>query len=396
MGACFSVEAFFQKAGFKASHQFTELSDKECSAPPIAPANVPQISSPERMNTVVVASKDVKDLRRNPISGLDIFSYKEMKLAIKHFPQDQVLGDGGFGTVYKGVVDGNVRPGYKTMSVAIKELDPQSQQGDREWLAEVNYLGQLRHPNLLRLIGYCCEDHHRLLVYEYMQSGSVEKHLFRRRSLTWSRRMKIALDAAKGLAFLHNAERQIIYRDFKTSNILLDADFNAKLSDFGLAKDGPTGDQTHVSTRIVGTHGYAAPEYLATGHLTAKSDVFGFGVVLLELLTGRRATERYGCSGEYNLVDWVRRLLIQPKLLLRIIDPKMDGQYSVETATKVAGLASLCLCEKAKNRPNMSYVVQLLEDVNNNRFDEVPEQTEGTANNEQRSCRRRYELMGQN
>ncbi|KAK8972167.1 hypothetical protein V6N11_024192 [Hibiscus sabdariffa] len=149
--------------------------------------------------------------------------------------------------------------GFPSTAVAVKQLNPDGFQGDREWLAEINYLGQFSHPNLVKLIGYCCEDDHRLLVYEHMSSGCLEKHLFRRSGcgLTWSKRMKIALGAAKGLAFLHGAERPVIYRDFKSSNILLDEDFNAKLSDFGLVKDGPMGDLTHVSTRVMGTIGYA-------------------------------------------------------------------------------------------------------------------------------------------
>ncbi|XP_052199300.1 probable serine/threonine-protein kinase PBL17 [Diospyros lotus] len=313
---------------------------------------------------ISLTPKDVRDLRRNPgYSNVDIFTYEEMRLATKHFRPDQVLGEGGFGIVYKGVIDENVRPGYKTTRVAIKELDPEGIQGEREWLAEVNYLGQLRHQNLVKLIGYCCEDDHRLLVYEYMACGSLEKHLFRRVSatLTWPKRMKIALDAAKGLAFLHSAERSIIYRDFKTSNILLDADFNAKLSDFGLAKDGPMGDQTHVSTRVMGTYGYAAPEYVMTGHLTARSDVYGFGVVLLEMLIGRKAMDKSRPSREHNLVEWARPLLNHSKKLLRILDPRMEGQYSTKTAIKVANLAYQCLSQNPKGRPVMSQVVEILE-----------------------------------
>uniref|UniRef100_A0A453SMX2 non-specific serine/threonine protein kinase n=1 Tax=Aegilops tauschii subsp. strangulata TaxID=200361 RepID=A0A453SMX2_AEGTS len=149
---------------------------------------------------------------------------------------------------------------------------------------EVSCLGQYSHPNLVELIGYCYDDDHRLLVYEFMAKGSLENHLFRRAcTLSWTTRVRIALDVARGLAYLHGAARPIIYRDFKTSNILLDADFGAKLSDFGLAKEGPVGGKTHVSTRVMGTYGYAAPEYMATGHLTAMSDVYGFGVVLLEM-----------------------------------------------------------------------------------------------------------------
>ncbi|KAK8319445.1 hypothetical protein V6Z12_A13G243300 [Gossypium hirsutum] len=358
MGTCFSIE---------------EEPDRSLSNPPdgghktsASSRNQEMANSPitKTPSFIALTAKDVKDLRQNPgYSNVDIFSYQEMRLATKQFRPDYILGDGGFGVVYKGVIDENVRPAYKSTAVAVKELNPDGFQGDREWLAEVNYLGQLSHPNLVKLIGYCCEDEHRLLVYEYMASGSLEKHLFRRVgcSLTWSKRMKIALDAAKGLAFLHDAERPIIYRDFKTSNILLDEDFNAKLSDFGLAKEGPMGDKTHVSTRVMGTYGYAAPEYVMTGHLTARSDVYGFGVVLLEMLLGRRAMDKSRPSREHNLVEWARPLLIRNKKLMRILDPRMEGQYSARTAMKVANLAYQCLSPNPKGRPVMNQVVELLE-----------------------------------
>ncbi|XP_059634523.1 probable serine/threonine-protein kinase PBL17 isoform X2 [Cornus florida] len=326
--------------------------------------NKPESHGIKSESSILVIPKNVRDLRQNPgYCNVDSFTYEEMRLATKHFRPDQVLGDGGFGMVYKGVIDEKVRLGYKTTQVAIKELDPEGIQGDREWLAEINYLGQLCHPNLVKLIGYCCEDEHRLLVYEYMASGSLDNHLFRRvcATLTWSRRMKIALDAAKGLAFLHGAERPIIYRDFKTSNILLDVDFNAKLSDFGLAKDGPMGDQTHVSTRVVGTYGYAAPEYVMTGHLTARSDVYGFGVVLLEMLIGRRAMDKGRPSREHNLVEWARPLLNHKKQLRRILDPRMEGQYSSKAVQKVSNLAYQCLSQNPKGRPVMTQVVEILQ-----------------------------------
>ncbi|PIA38778.1 hypothetical protein AQUCO_02700169v1 [Aquilegia coerulea] len=204
-------------------------------------------------------------------SNLKSFSFSELKNATRNFRPDSVLGEGGFGSVFKGWIDENAltatKPGTGIV-IAVKRLNQEGFQGHREWLVEVNYLGQLYHPNLVRLIGYCLEDEHRLLVYEFMPRGSLKNHLFRRGSyfqpLSWSLRMKVALGAAKGLAFLHSAETKVIYRDFKTSNILLDSNYNAKLSDFGLAKDGPTGDKSHVSTRVMATYGYAAPEYLAT------------------------------------------------------------------------------------------------------------------------------------
>ncbi|XP_030456336.2 probable serine/threonine-protein kinase PBL17 [Syzygium oleosum] len=361
MGGCFSSDEHVQGRRYMegipvdAGHDFSTSPTK---------SNKVEVSSVKSIPGMPLASKNVKDLRRSPgYSNVDIFTYEETRLATKQFRPDLILGEGGFGIVYKGSIDESVRPGYQTVQVAIKELNREGFQGDREWLAEVNYLGQLRHPNLVKLIGYCCEDEHRLLVYEYMAGGSLEKHLFRRVgcSLTWSKRMKIALDAAKGLAFLHGAERSIIYRDFKTSNILLDADFNAKLSDFGLAKDGPVGDQTHVSTRVMGTYGYAAPEYVMTGHLTARSDVYGFGVVLLEMLIGRRAMDKSKPSREHNLVEWARPLLNNNKKLLRILDPRVEGQYSVKTAMKVANLAYQCLSQNPKGRPLMNHVVEVLE-----------------------------------
>ncbi|MCL7051082.1 hypothetical protein MKW94_026256 [Papaver nudicaule] len=342
---------------------------------PTKPDSSAQLPKPGvNSSPVVQTPKNVKDLRQNPgYHNVYIFSYLEMKIATKNFRQDQILGEGGFGIVYRGLIDETVRQGIKSTQVAIKQLNPEGFQGDREWLAEVNYLGQLSHPNLVKLIGFCCEDEHRLLVYEFLACGSLEKHLFRRVCITmpWSIRMKIALDAAKGLAFLHGAERSVIYRDFKTSNILLDEDYNAKLSDFGLAKDGPMGDQTHVSTRVMGTYGYAAPEYVMTGHLTAKSDVYGYGVVLLELLIGRRAMDKSRPSREHNLVDWARPLLVHSKKLVRILDPRMEGQYSPRVAQKVANLAYQCLGQNPKGRPEMSQVVELLET-----FQSPPENTD--------------------
>ncbi|XP_038691622.1 probable serine/threonine-protein kinase PBL8 [Tripterygium wilfordii] len=291
------------------------------------------------------------------------FTLFELETITKSFRSDYILGEGGFGTVYKGYIDENVRVGLKSLPVAVKVLNKEGLQGHREWLTEVNFLGQLRHPNLVKLIGYCCEDDHRLLVYEFMFRGSLENHLFRKATipLSWGTRMMIALGAAKGLAFLHNAEMPIIYRDFKTSNILLDSDYTAKLSDFGLAKAGPQGDETHVSTRVMGTYGYAAPEYVMTGHLTARSDVYSFGVVLLELLTGRKSVDKTKPSKEQSLVDWARPKLNDKRKMLQIIDPRLENQYSVRAAQKACSLAYYCLSQNPKARPLMSDVVETLE-----------------------------------
>ncbi|PON64193.1 Mitogen-activated protein kinase kinase kinase [Trema orientale] len=303
-------------------------------------------------------------------SNLKSFSLADLKMATRNFRPDSVLGEGGFGSVFKGWIDENsfaaTKPGTG-MVIAVKRLNQDGFQGHKEWLTEVNYLGQLYHPHLVRLIGYCLEDEHRLLVYEFMPRGSLENHLFRRGSyfqpLSWNLRLKVALGAAKGLAFLHSAETKVIYRDFKTSNILLDSNYNAKLSDFGLAKDGPTGDKSHVSTRVMGTYGYAAPEYLATGHLTAKSDVFSFGVVLLEMLSGRRAVDKNRPSGEHNLVEWAKPYLANKRKIFRILDNRLEGQYSMDVAHKAATLALRCLSTEAKFRPNMGEVVTALEQL---------------------------------
>ncbi|XP_074574943.1 serine/threonine-protein kinase RIPK-like isoform X1 [Curcuma longa] len=296
-------------------------------------------------------------------SNLHAFSIAELRAATRSFSASNLLGSGGFGPVYRGFVDGNIRRGLRPQEVAVKSLDLDGLQGHREWLAEVMILGQFRHPHLVKLIGYCCEDDHRMLVYEYMPRGSLENHLFKGllASLTWERRLKIAVGAAKGLAFLHDAEKPVIYRDIKASNILIDSDYTAKLSDFGLAKDGPQGDESHVSTRVMGTHGYAAPEYVLTGHLTAKSDVYSFGVVLLELLAGRRCVDQNRPNRQMNLVDWAKPYLTRPDKLGRVMDPSLDGVYSSKGAQKAAAIAYKCLDSKPKFRPNMRDVVETLE-----------------------------------
>lgn len=300
--------------------------------------------------------------------NLKAFTFNELKNATRNFRPDSLLGEGGFGYVYKGWIDEHsftaAKPG-SGMVVAVKRLKPEGFQGHKEWLTEVNYLGQLYHPNLVKLIGYCLDGENRLLVYEFMPKGSLENHLFRRgpQPLSWSVRMKVAIGAARGLSFLHNAKSQVIYRDFKASNILLDAEFNAKLSDFGLAKAGPTGDRTHVSTQVMGTQGYAAPEYVATGRLTAKSDVYSFGVVLLELLSGRRAVDKTIAGVDQNLVDWARPYLGDKRRLFRIMDSKLEGQYPQKGAFMAATLALQCLNNEAKARPPMTQVLETLEQI---------------------------------
>ncbi|KAG0455942.1 hypothetical protein HPP92_023730 [Vanilla planifolia] len=303
-------------------------------------------------------------------SNLRRFTFNELRCATRNFRPESLLGEGGFGCVFKGWIEENgtapVKPGTG-LTIAVKTLNHDGLQGHKEWLAEVNFLGDLVHPNLVKLIGYCIEDDQRLLVYEFMPRGSLENHLFRRSlPLPWSTRMKIALGAARGLSFLHEeAERPVIYRDFKTSNILLDVAYNAKLSDFGLAKDGPEGDKTHVSTRVMGTYGYAAPEYVMTGHLTSKSDVYSFGVVLLEMLTGRRSMDKNRPHGEHSLVEWARPYFRGRRRFYQLIDPRLEGHFSIKGSHKAIHLAYLCLNRDPKVRPLMSEVVEILKPLIN-------------------------------
>ncbi|KAI5407388.1 Interface between microtubules and kinetochore protein, partial [Lathyrus oleraceus] len=302
--------------------------------------------------------------------NLKCFTINEVRTATRNFRPDSMVGEGGFGCVFKGWIDEHTlaptKPGTGFV-IAVKRLNQESSQGHSEWLTEINYLGQLRHPNLVKLIGYCLEDDYRILVYEFVTKGSLDNHLFRRASyfqpLSWKIRMKIALDAAKGLAFLHSDEVDVIYRDFKTSNILIDSNYNAKLSDFGMAKDGPEGGKSHVSTRIMGTPGYAAPEYLATGHLTKKSDVYSFGVVLLEIMSGKRTLDTNRPSGEHNLVEWAKPLLVSKRKISQVMDARIEGQYSLREAVKVAHIAILCLSAEQKYRPNIDEVVRSLEQL---------------------------------
>lgn len=316
-----------------------------------------------------------------PAADLKVYTYSDLKIATRNFKSDMVLGVGGFGTVYKGWVDEKTmlpsKQGTGSM-VAIKKLNHESVQGFQEWQSEVNFLGRLSHPNLVKLLGYCREDKDLLLVYEFLQKGSLENHLFRRSSavepLSWDLRLKIAIGAARGLAFLHSSDDNVIYRDLKASNILLDGNYNAKISDFGLAKLGPSGGMSHVTTRVMGTYGYAAPEYIATGHLYVKSDVYGFGVVLLEMMTGLRALDTKRPGPQHNLVEWSKPMLPNRKKLKTIMDGRIEGQYTSKAAMLFAQLVLHCLESEPRKRPSMKEVVEVLEQINTMKV-----KTKGTA-----------------
>ncbi|KAK7283458.1 hypothetical protein RIF29_12988 [Crotalaria pallida] len=287
------------------------------------------------------------------------FGFRELAEATRGFKEVNLIGEGGFGRVYKGRLStGEV--------VAIKQLSHDGNQGFQEFVTEVLMLSLLHHSNLVKLLGYCTDGDQRLLVYEYMPMGSLEYHLFDpnegKEPLSWSVRMKIAVGAARGLEYLHcKADPPVIYRDLKSANILLDNDFNPKLSDFGLAKLGPVGDNTHVSTRVMGTYGYCAPEYAMSGKLTLKSDIYSFGVVLLELITGRRAIDGSRRPGEQNLISWSRPYFSDKRKFTQMADPLLQGNYPLRCLHQAIAVTAMCLQEQPKVRPLVGDIVVALE-----------------------------------
>ncbi|KAJ0701264.1 putative protein kinase RLK-Pelle-RLCK-VIIa-2 family [Helianthus annuus] len=352
-------------------------------------------SNLESPSSVEVISRDIEDLKQNlGYTNLDSFTYDEMRMATELFNSNLVIGEGGFGVVYKGIIDESVRSGYTRVEVAIKKLNPMGLQGEKEWLTELNYLARLRHPNLMKLIGYCCEGTHRLLVYEFMSAGSLEDIMFARsiHPLSWGKRMKIALDAAKGLQYLHTTERPVIYRDFKSSNILLDENFNAKLSDFGIAKDAPMGKTTHISTRVVGTEGYTAPDYAQTGHLRVNSDTYALGVVLLELALGLRAIDDSRASDMRSLPDFANQYMTHKRVMVDLIDPRMERNYSRKDAVKVINLALQCLHDSPVMRPPMSKILKILESVQTPEASFQSESESVTTADRKKTRKSRYKL----
>ncbi|KAK2633829.1 hypothetical protein Ddye_028621 [Dipteronia dyeriana] len=312
-----------------------------------------------KVNSTLEVKKDASKDGESDHIAAHTFTFRELAAATKNFRADCLLGEGGFGRVYKGRLDST------NQVVAIKQLDRNGLQGNREFLVEVLMLSLLHHPNLVNLIGYCADGDQRLLVYEFMPLGSLEDHLHDlppdKKRLDWNTRMKISAGAAKGLEYLHDkASPPVIYRDLKCSNILLGEDYHPKLSDFGLAKLGPVGDNTHVSTRVMGTYGYCAPEYAMTGQLTLKSDVYSFGVVLLEIITGRKAIDNARAAGEHNLVAWARPLFKDRRKFAQMADPTLQGQYPMRGLYQALAVAAMCVQEQPNMRPLIADVVTAL------------------------------------
>ncbi|XP_050230910.1 putative proline-rich receptor-like protein kinase PERK6 [Mercurialis annua] len=286
------------------------------------------------------------------------FSYDELASATGNFTQANLLGQGGFGYVHKGVL-----PNGK--EIAVKSLKAGSGQGDREFQAEVEIISRVHHRHLVSLVGYCIAGGQRLLVYEFLPNSTLEFHLYGkgRPTMDWPTRIKIALGSAKGLAYLHeDCHPRIIHRDIKAANILLDLDFEAKVADFGLAKLS-TDNNTHVSTRVMGTFGYLAPEYASSGKLTDKSDVFSFGVMLLELITGRRPIDLNGDMDE-SLVDWARPVCaaaVESGNFSELADPRLEGNYDHAEMARMVASAGAAVRHSGRRRAKMSHIVRALE-----------------------------------
>ncbi|WVZ60742.1 hypothetical protein U9M48_010724 [Paspalum notatum var. saurae] len=289
--------------------------------------------------------------------GKGSFTYEELAAATGNFSAANLLGQGGFGYVHRGVLRGG-------RAVAVKQLRSDSGQGEREFQAEVDIISRVHHRHLVSLVGYCIAGARRVLVYEFVPNKTLEFHLHGKGQpvMPWSTRLRIALGSAKGLAYLHeDCHPRIIHRDIKSANILLDNNFEAMVADFGLAKLS-SDNNTHVSTRVMGTFGYLAPEYASNGKLTEKSDVFSYGVMLLELLTGRRPIDSSDAASSFledSLVDWARPALSRALAdgdYDGVADPRLQGNYDPVEMARMVASAAAAVRHSAKKRPKMSQV----------------------------------------
>ncbi|XP_052301369.1 probable LRR receptor-like serine/threonine-protein kinase At1g29720 [Populus trichocarpa] len=303
-----------------------------------------------------------KYTRERELKGLDLktgsFTLRQLKAATDNFISENKIGEGGFGSLYKGeLADGTI--------IAVKQLSPKSRLGNREFMNEIGMISCLQHPNLVRLYGCFIEGDQLLLVYEYMENNSLSRALFGSGTsalmLDWPTRYKICVGIARGLAFLHEGSAiRIVHRDIQGTNVLLDKDLNAKISDFGLAKLNEE-ENTHISTRVAGTIGYMAPEYALWGYLTDKADVYSFGVVALEIFSVKSNSSYWPENENVCLLDWVNHRQSVSGNLMEIVDPKLQSEFNKEEAERMIKLALLCTNASPSLRPAMSEVVSMLE-----------------------------------
>ncbi|XP_051225083.1 probable receptor-like protein kinase At2g42960 [Lolium perenne] len=302
----------------------------------------------------------------SPLVGLPEFSHlgwghwftlRDLEFATNRFSKENVLGEGGYGVVYRGrLVNGT--------EVAIKKIFNNMGQAEKEFRVEVEAIGHVRHKNLVRLLGYCVEGVNRMLVYEFVNNGNLEQWLhgaMRQHGVfTWENRMKVVIGTAKALAYLHEAiEPKVVHRDIKSSNILIDNEFNGKVSDFGLAKMLGS-DKSHITTRVMGTFGYVAPEYANTGMLNEKSDVYSFGVLLLETVTGRDPVDYSRSANEVNLVEWLK-MMIANRRAEEVVDPILEIRPTIRALKRALLIALRCVDPDSEKRPKMGQVARMLE-----------------------------------
>ncbi|XP_010525978.1 PREDICTED: probable serine/threonine-protein kinase At1g01540 [Tarenaya hassleriana] len=285
------------------------------------------------------------------------YTLRELELSTSGFADENVIGEGGYGIVYRGVLADNSQ-------IAIKNLLNNRGQAEKEFKVEVEAIGRVRHKNLVRLLGYCAEGAHRMLVYEYVDNGNLEQWLHGdvgpKSPLTWEIRMNIILGTAKGLTYLHEGlEPKVVHRDIKSSNILLDKLWNPKVSDFGLAKL-LNSERSYVTTRVMGTFGYVAPEYASTGMLNERSDVYSFGILIMEIISGRNPVDYSRPPGEVNLVEWLKRMVTN-RCAEGVLDPRMQEKPSSRALKRILLVALRCVDPNAQKRPKMGHVIHMLE-----------------------------------
>ncbi|KNA12348.1 hypothetical protein SOVF_126780 [Spinacia oleracea] len=320
-----------------------------------------RISYPER----VTGSSSYGSGEQNGLSGPEVshlgwghwYTLRELEEGTNGFGDENVIGEGGYGIVYHGILSDNTH-------VAVKNLLNNRGQAEKEFKVEVEAIGRVRHKNLVRLLGYCAEGAHRILVYEYVDNGNLEQWLHGDvgpfSPLTWEARMNVLIGTAKGLTYLHEGlEPKVVHRDIKSSNILLDKQWNSKVSDFGLAKLLGS-EKNYVTTRVMGTFGYVAPEYASTGMLNERSDVYSFGILLMEIISGRNPVDYSRPVGEVNLVDWLKQM-VSKRNAEGVLDPKLPEKPSSRALKRVLLVALRCVDPNAQKRPKMGHIVHMLE-----------------------------------